>query len=717
MKRAIYILLLAAMAAPVGAVHGPMASHDRDAWIDHALTRLVETGWLPAPEKPFAELTNREAAELVARASERLLADAAAGGTATDATGASEIQSLVQEFKTELKRMEVNVLAVEDEFSRLHVVNDTLEGMIEPLRGKTGTQASGYSRGYLSTLRGMGPDSPLTPLSRQGANFVNLHLSSVPAPFVLFETDLRLWGSLGFIYDERINPDLEFRTLTLTTQVKGFTFRGGDFFRSYSPLVLWNTSPVHNLLEPTSFRRKRTDLEEILLMDRGPDWRMRGLEFLGSREWEKEGYLNRVSAAGMAGPIEPAGENSYASFFAGGRAGIEFLQNRGAVHGNALMLWDDETTAPILYDTGTAASIARRLRVVSLEPSGSVTVTSDVTVAARGEVAVSRYLDDTRAEPDPMVRTEGRAVLASGSVASHGVSLLGRYRNVQTSFLSPGAQTLRWSADPTMDGYETVDEGKDAGIVGLRNRFLLQDVGRPVFTAYDRITEMILPYGDATANRIGPTAGIAAALLEGGWVRPQVYYSSVREIEPDWIGTDPASRMAVDSAVNTATARRFKGIEGALELDLAKPLPGKGLEYFGVGYKSQESEVPGGGLKVDTLTVGIDGIPPADFLKGMLISLGFKRITAKGSEFALSSSRPGQSLAAYHLHLDTDALGTYEYRTLDLTRTVIAAGLKYTINPVFSVRGDWFGTTDKLGDLPDYDDRTNEWRLTYEASF
>src|SRR5579872_4281298 len=118
-------LTLAGIVSPLRAEHGLLSSNSREAWINLSVNDLVATGWVAAPAKPVKDMTNLEVAQLTAKASETLLAQAdlglppalpsndmplpeptlpspAAALPSPLAPGAKSMSQLVEEFRQEL---------------------------------------------------------------------------------------------------------------------------------------------------------------------------------------------------------------------------------------------------------------------------------------------------------------------------------------------------------------------------------------------------------------------------------------------------------------------------------------------------------------------------------------------------------------------------------------------------------------------------------------
>ena len=777
MKRP-FILLCAAILAACSAGsafadHGVMGSTQRDAWINASLTRLAASGYLPAPKTPFDQQTNLEAAEDVARASERLLAQAntapelpmlvdPSAPAAAPAVGAAEPQTvapvaavapaatptaappadmklLVEEFRKELTALGVDMDKLSRRLKERRGIFSKLSKEQEKSLNKTGTDVGVYSRGYVYGHRTVGSGSD----AYDSTIFTSMRFKSVPVPKLLFETDLRLWATTGWYY---VDPakEIDVRTITLSSTNKAGLFQVGDFFDHLTPLTLWNSSEVHELVEPRVMEWRRVDREEPLLMDKGDDWRLRGLRFANDGVALPIPKLSPLLAwKFMGGPVKLSTTKDYANYWSAGQVSLDFFDHKLDLAADGLRMWDDSASSHFNYLTDFPSTWGQLYQVGGLNPRLNWEVVPDVKIKADWDGATCKYNDDIF---DNARYYQDWASILKGGVETHGVEFTGKAFNVGPNYYNPGSQTLRYT--PGVAAGLTVPEGyvssapnyRDTiGFEGYRDRFLFTDVGRPTFAPYDRLEEAILPYGDATPNRKGFTAGLEAKWLKKGWLHPQAWYTTAKEIEPNWVRdstgqyTTAGQVVAVDSiTLHAPVCRDFTGIDAAVQMDLAVALGLKSTLGLGGEFKKQTSDL--GYAKMDSRTiVGTLDLPPSvvclpvliatafnskvyenfnRWFKGLDFNVAVRQIKGSGREYGLD----GTTLAEYAFQPVNTDLGKYSLMSYDLTRTELMMGVRYQISKTLNVRADWLQRTEKI-DETNATTRDQEWRMMYEASF
>lgn len=716
MKRALqgYLLmsLLLGGFQPVFAEHGSLSSAKREAWVHEKLQVLADAGFLP--KRKWEALTNLEVVEHVAYAAGlqlSQLADPLLPPPPPEASGA--LQSLVQEFRKELEALAVDVDEVE---KRLPEQKAGLKKLSEKQAAgyrKTGTEVGGRVRSWFDTLRGFGRDSTLAPLDRLGVTFVDMHFRSIPVPNLLFTAKVRAFSPFGFFFANNISPNVDLHWFQLSGYAEGGTVKAGDFYAKYSPLVLWNNDNVYSLLEPEVLRRRRLDAEEIAdLAVEEPVWRLRGVNFSSWAAWPGNPILSHVGAEIMGGRLKAETATRFASYFAGGRGEIGFYENKIGAVAQGLLLWDDLQSASITYIPGFPLTWAQRYEVGSAGPRIYFPFTENVALYGEGELANAKYTDD---QNDPDRVFQDWAVQGKGGLKIGRLDFYGRYWDIGPYFYSPGAQTLRRTPAPASSaGYLTTSENKDFLLNGLRNRFVFQDVERFNLAPYFPWEEMIFPYGDATPNRKGFGAGIAGSAGKKGWLKPRGYFISVEEHQPEWVvnasGTDI---VAVDTVVNTTTARSFAGYEAVLELDLAALSGSKRAFRVGAGFKHQDvSRGDGVNLEVDTLTGVLTVSPDVFFFRDWTFDLFARQSDVQGSEFLLSDGT-----RRYPFFANPVDRGKYSFVDASQKRLEWGVGAIYPVAKNVSLRGDFLLTEVTLPGDPNYDERIQRWRINYEASF
>ena len=759
------LLALMGLAVPAFANHGSLVSNVRDGWIDARMQTLVDDGVLAQPTKSWKDMTNLEMVQLTKKAAEIVVAQAdilppppmgdepslpmpevpaaAAPSVAAPPPAAASsdqtlpanqktevskgVKDLVDEFKEELSAMDVDVAKLEDRIYDQEHRAEKFGSQEQDLLKRTGTALSGFSRGYFNTYRGYGLNRIYSlngPPNYNGVMFVDAHLKSVPVPFVLFDLDLRFFRSIGMYYADPLGTTgiIELKNISLTNTNEVANLTAGDFYLNYTPLTLWNSeTPVRTFVEPTSYYRTRKDEEEMVDVNHGPQWRLRGFQ-VSSDQALGIPVLSSFHLQAMGGELKAPTAFSLGQIYGGSQDAIDFFEDNLEFKGTGLILMSDTSSSNAPYIPGLITTYAKRYEVGSLSSHAKVPLDKDFNLSADGEWAVSRYQDDVN---NPQSLFQDWALLANGSINYQGVHLTAKYLNNGAYFYSPGAQTNRFDA-ALAGGFSIYDDGLNGyGTTVISPQFnIFSGVNRPSFASYDRMTDNMLPYGDATPNREGTVLGLSADIGKDGWLKPQAsLVVNMREVQPDYVLTPAGnSVLAVDTNLPTTYIRTFSGYEGALSMDLAKALEGTPSTFdVAADYKHQTTDLADGYAPfiVNTMVfcADIGPIPSVPLFDGLILSAAFERAQSTGNEYVLTNVGSPSTLAAYASYLDSGYLGTYQNSALNIIRTSWAFGVKYPISKDFEVHGDCFLNHYEWADVPNFERRDQIWRVTYEVSF
>ncbi len=733
--------LLSGLSIPAWADHGRLSTSQRDPWINLEMADLVSAGLVAAPDKPVKQLTNLEVAQMTARAAQKFYAQAdpnllpppglpGAGApslpgmdsTATPqaAVPSKSMTDLVEEFRGELSVLGIDVDKLEQRIQDSKNRDEVFSALQQEYLKRTGTEVGGMSRGFMYNYRGFGGNAVYLPMEYNAAMFMEMDLRSVPVPTLLFDARIRILRSIGMYYQDPILQHYQLRWISLSNYNDYCALTAGDFYKSYTPLTLWNYEvPVYTFIEPTSFNRARKEVEEWVYMDHGTDEHMRGFQAATTVAFANDPILNALKAQAMAGPMLNAGSFTFSSYFAGSHASISFLKDNIELSGTGLLLWQDANSANVPYLPDFPDTFAKQYQIGSLGGRVTVPFADKADLTASVEYAGSQYDDDAN---NPQRVFQDWALMAKGSLNIEGVHLTGKYLNVGPYFYSPGAQTNRFTPGSGNSLYLSSNmNGLDDSLPGYLNNTPFQGVNRPYFAPYDRLSENALPYGDSTPNRQGVLLGLSGEIGERGWLKPQVSYTvNLQEVQPNYV-LNPAGTgvVAVDSATNTAAARTFGGYEGALTLDLAKAFDLSGKTYdVQFDYKNQTTDLGLGAdpFTVNTLIGACDFNLPVAFLSTVVWSAAFEQTQASGSEYVMGNGSP-PTFAQYPFLLDTASLGQYAYMPLNLTRQTLAFGFKLPLSDQINFKADYFLTHYTWSDFPAFDRQDQIWRFGYEARF
>jgi len=759
MKRGLLTILgfvgFAAAAPAVFAAHGTLLSKDRDPWINASVDRLVSAGWANALGKPVQDMNNLEVAEFTKEAGDMIVAQAMpllpppglstpevpmpppAGfpmpglANSPSPSATADMKRLLEEFQEEVTAMGADLPQIEDRIYTLEHHNEAFTLLQDKYLKRTGTTLSGYSRGYFNTFRGFGANAPYGPMDYNDDIFAEMDLKSVPVPSILFDARIRFWTTIGLYYQDPFAKNggqpFDIRWLSLSSVNPYVNITAGDFLQHYTPLTLWNYEvPVYTLTEPTSYYRTRKNVEELVSMNYGTDWRLRGFQAYSSIDAPKNPYFDSFKIQAMGGPLDQADLSHFGSYYAGSQASLHFFEDNLEMRASGLMLWDDAGTADATLVTNTpkqyqVGSFSGRFNI----PLGS----KDISLSGTGESAGSSYQDNLN---DTQSLFQEWAQMFTGSINVKGVHLTAKYLNIGPYFYSPGAQTNRYTPALGQPGYLSDSHfWSENFLVGYLNNFPFQGIqgtGRPTYAPYDRLSENVLPYGDSTPNREGFVFGLSGEIGKNGWLKPQASWIPnsdglrMQEIQPDYVVNGAGNQaVAVDSTTNTAGARTFSGFEGALTLDLAKAFDLEDKTYQISGdYKDQTTDLTGlagGTFEVKTIILGADFTIPAKGFDTVVLSAAFKQTQSTGNEFVLGNVGNPSTLASYSFYMDNSKLGTYVYAPLNLTKTSWAFGFLYPFSKTIQFHGDVFLDQITSSDFPLYDNRDLIWRLNYEAWF
>jgi len=738
-------------ALPAWAEHGNLSSTARDAWINWDVSNIVAAGLVPAPEKPVEQMSNLEVAELTEHAARLYMAQAdvnmlppplPADSTAPASTGPGlpgslsaetgdgnkSLDDLVQEFRGELTAMGVEVDQLEDRITDEKTRNEVFAALQEDYLKRTGTEVGGSSRGYMNNYRGFGANSLYPPMGYNAAMYLEIDLKSVPIPSILFDARLRLWRSIGMYYQDPVQAPYQLRWISLGSYNDFGNFTAGDFFKSYTPLTLWSYDvPDYALVEPTSFHRTRLDTEELVYMDQSPNWHLRGFQADSGKDFDKDPFLSGFKLQAMGGttndPGSTTGAGVFGGYYAGTQDSIDFLNHDLEFMGTGLLLWNDRNSANVPYLPTQSSTFPRQYQIASVTSKLTVPFADKADLKASMENAASEYDDDLNNSQRVF---KDWALRADGSLNVEGVHVTAKYVNNGPYFYSPGAQTNKYTPASGSPGYFSSNlgsefSGLDSALPGYLNQFIFQNVNRPFFAPYDRLSENFLPYGDASPNREGLILGFSAELGDKGWLKPQAsYVVSGQEIQPNVVlNSAGTAAVPVDSQTNTTTPRVFGGYEAALTVDLAKAFSLNNQTYdVQVDYKHQTDDLGLGGASpftVNNLILAGDFNIPLHFLSTVVWSVAFEQAQSTGSEYVFGGNPA--TWASYSFYLDDSELGKYVYEPLNLTRQTLAFGALLPLGDKIDLRADLFLTRYNWTDVPTYDRQDQIWRFTYEAHF
>ena len=351
-------------------------------------------------------------------------------------------------------------------------------------------EVGGLSRGYMYNYRGIGANSIYPNMGYNAAMFLEIGLKSVPVPSILFDARLRLWRSIGMYYQDPVQPAYQLHWISLTSYNDFGNFTAGDFYKSYSPLVLWNSdAPVYTFLDPTSFHRNRLDTEELVYMDHAPDWHFRGFQAETGKEWDKDPVLSGFKYQLMSGlinlPGTTGGSAVFGSYYLGTQGSLELFNHALDFTGAGLTLFDDPNSADVPYVSTDASTFPRSYLIGSLTTKVTLSLADKADLMGSMENAISQYNDNLN---NPQMVFKDWALLANGALDVEGAHLTGQVSQQRAELLFAGCpdQPIHALFRPAgIFGHELGKRVQRPGqrAFGLSQSVCLSNRGPPLFRA------------------------------------------------------------------------------------------------------------------------------------------------------------------------------------------------------------------------------------------
>jgi len=493
---------------------------------------------------------------------------------------------------------------------------------------------------------------------------------------------MRIKNPYGSFYGQ--DTYFEFRQLQFNGRIgRNLKYEVGDIYVGLTPYT------VHNSKEPTDSRfeadafKVRRDILEYENFYVGNKWRLQGVQL--NYGLDSVVSFKRVNLKVFGVRTNTTNEGTVPDrVFLGGR--LDLIKNDNLKFGlNGVSFTD----LPI-----SATQVELHNNVFTAD--GAYTWQNDALllgIAIEGGMSDTKYKDNFAVTENKFSDYFYNPELKAGFKPAK-INLTAGYRNVGPQFNSPSAQTQRVNASynptifPTMqNSISTTNPTGDRGQAlydrsteeGVYNRSLSQSL-QAFAPQYGNIT----PYGTATPNRTGISAGLATdTSLHNITVEANV--DMLSEINPEL----------------TNDLRKFMGIRGGVLVNIGGLAKLNRLIGVSVGVKNESTKrgTVGVDLGVDFKSTIIDaGFALETFRKVDLIG-GVKLLTAKGNEFLAQRNNAISQVDGYTAYVYDGSENTMcgglrfrfaefaqasvVYNTTMVKRTINASLQDYTYNQLF----------------------------------
>jgi hypothetical protein len=420
-------------------------------------------------------------------------------------------------------------------------------------------------------------------------------------------TILRMKNPYGSFYGQ--DTKFEFRQLQFRGQIgRSLKYEVGDIYIGVTPFTVWNSNePLDNKYESDVFKARRDILNyENFYVDN--KWRLQGVQLF----YAKDSVLvfQRIGLNVFGVRTNATNESTVPDrILVGGR--LDVLQSARFKFG----------LNGVTFTDLAVSNSATKLSNDVYSADATVNIENDAFyVGVGGEFGVSNtaYKDNVNGtsssysdyfyQPELNVKVKPAKVNVNAS-----------YRNVGPQFNSPTAQTQRVNNTYTPSIFPSIASTTVArqGMLydrtteeGSYNRNIAQSLG--VFLPqYGNIT----PYGAATPNRTGISAGISTD-------------TSLKNVTL-------SANIDLLTEINgelTTSLRKFTGIRGGLIVNVGGLAKLNRLIDVSAGVKTEKT-TRDGGLAVDFTSTVIDAGLAIETLKKVDLIGGVKLLTAKGTEY------------------------------------------------------------------------------------
>ncbi|HVD97552.1 MAG TPA: hypothetical protein VNB90_05050 [Cytophagaceae bacterium] len=270
------------------------------------------------------------------------------------------------------------------------------------------------------------------------------------------------------------------------------------------------------------------------------------------------------------------------------------------------------------------------------------------------------------------------------------IKVFGAYRSVGAQFTSPAAQTARLNVLQNLSLFETINNATVGRNPTLYDR--LTDEGMynrsvaPVLYMFQPEYGNLSPYGDATPNRTGITAGI------GSDTSAKVIQAEARvDLYSELVGEGVADK------------RKFTSLRGGLRFNLGTLLKWNRILSFNAGAR-QENTTRGGEAPIDFKSTLIDLGATVETFKKLDLLFGVKLLNAKGNEYLT-------------LRDQFNLINNYIIYNLDMNEAIISPGVRLRFSERSYLTGTYNATAYKDTKFFNYNYKIHQVFFNYTLVF
>jgi len=526
------------------------------------------------------------------------------------------------------------------------------------------------------------PDSQNDRKGTGGYTLFDLGINAQPGENLRASAILRVRNEFGGFYGD--GSFLEFRQLRLDGILnKVVKYEIGDIDLSMTPYTLYNFSEMYHDYEADVFAIRRS-IVQYENFNFGNNWRVQGFHANSALKFEKG--IEKFAISAFATRTR---RTNFADLpdrlLVGGD--IDVVQSKFINVGfNYVKFFDVVNTAP--------ASTVKDFdnNVITGDFALKYEIAEKVGLSLYGEFGGSKFQYDTAGTA--VTKNDNFYDLGvSAKYLPLGIKVFANYRNVGAYFSSPSAQTRRINDNGLVNLFPTI--GNNVSLdrqpilfdriteEGLRNKTIQAGL-MSYLPQYNAIT----PYGVATPNRKGITAGVSA----GG--EDKIYTADVI--------VDLLNEVSGEGTSIGDNKRSFLGAKGGASLSINKIIGFEKALVLSGGFRYEKVERAAN--SIDFSSMLLDAGLTVEVYKQLDLLAGYKSLSAQGNEFI--SIRD-----AYNLIVG------YQAFNIDTQQDILSFGMRYRFskNTYFTLQGLWVNYDDVVSKLNNYE--INQVFLGYTMVF
>lgn len=460
---------------------------------------------------------------------------------------------------------------------------------------------------------------------------------------------LRVRNGFGSFDGDAVS--FEFRQMRLEGLIgKIVKYELGDIDMALTPYTIHNFNPVFDTYESELFSVKRDVVNYENFYTDENTWRMQGLNTFTTLKFKKG--IESLGLRAFGSRVLPADEalGQTDRFLYGGAINAD--QGKYAELGLNYVAMDD------IAGTLQSTDVSYNNTVMTATVVGKYKIDNKFAFRLEAELGQSQYKHDVKSDTTGNSTADYKDAFNDVKVSAKylplGLKLTAGYRTVGANFISPGAQTRRYTGEGSLTTIPDVNRGVRSQTLfdrysqeqGLTNRGL-----SPTLMGFAPMYNNVTPYGVATSNRKGLTIALSAE-DEKERFAADVKFESLSEVSP----------------VNVSESRKFTAIQAGAKVNVNRFLGWRKQISLQGSYASEATSRKE--LEVDLKSNMIDAGVDIEFLTRLHLLAGFKQFSAVGSEWVQKRNE----LNVYEEGADIE---TVNY---DQAQTITAAGLKYNFS-------------------------------------